>query len=94
MTGAEILNLPMGDNDADAGTIKEYLIALLSEVWREGEGFSGKRPFGNSDWEFDLYKPLLTAGLVKGNLDSEGFLESVDNKAADKLIFNAIAALH
>ena len=38
----------MGVNDADAENIGEYLKALLSAVWHEGESFSGKRPFGNS----------------------------------------------
>ena len=42
-----VLNLPMQDNDAGAATIRDYLVALVREVWRERDGFSGKRPFGN-----------------------------------------------
>jgi hypothetical protein len=62
--------------DSDAGdnsTIRQYLYALLSTLWEEGEGFSGKRPFGNSGWESDLYSALAKGGYVKG--DSEGYVE-------------------
>lgn len=93
MTGSEILDLPMSMNDAGATTVRAYLIALLSEVWQKGEGFSGKRPFGNSGWEFELYIPLIKASLIKGSLDSNGYVEDCDNKSADELIFSAIDAL-
>lgn len=88
-----ILDIPMQPNDSGAETIKGYLKALLTELWSEGEGFSGKRPFGNSGWEYDLYKALITAKVVKGKLDEDGYLDSVDNKAANKLIFEAIDSL-
>ncbi len=93
MTGAQVLEIPMGENDAEASTIKEYLIALLDKLWAEEEGFSGKRPFGNSGWSYDLYKPLVTVGAVAGKLDSDGDIEEVDRDAANGLIFAAIAAL-
>lgn len=41
-----ILDIPMEENDANASTIREYLKALLSHLWAEGEGFSGKRNEG------------------------------------------------
>lgn len=69
-----ILALPMQHNDADASTIRDYLKALLLQLLLEGEGFSGKRPFGNSGWEHDLHKPLITAGLVEGALDEHGYI--------------------
>jgi hypothetical protein len=93
MTGQEILALPMERNDAGAATIKEYLIALLEKLWADGESFGGKRPFGNSGWEFELYKPLIVGGAVAGKLDSDGYIEDLDNEAAADLIFSAIAAL-
>lgn len=94
MSGKDVLAIPMkAGNDAGASTIKEYLVKLLSELWREGEGFSGKRPFGNSGWEYELYLPLVTSGAVNGKLDSEGYLEKVDQDAANTLIFEAIGAI-
>lgn len=93
MTGTEVLAIKMEQNDSGADTIKGYLIALLDKLWEEEESFSGKRPFGNSGWSFDLYKPLVVAGAVNGKLDSDGYLEDVDSDAANKLIFEAIAAL-
>lgn len=91
-TPQEVLALPMGANDADAETIGGYLRALLLELWTEGEGFSGKRPFGNSGWEFDLYRPLVEAGFVAGEM-IDGYAEIQDRKAADAMIAKAIAAL-
>lgn len=94
MSGLEVLAIPMKpSNDAEAGTVKEYLIKLLLELWEKGEGFSGKRPFGNSGWEYELYLPLLTAGAVAGKLDEEGYIQEVDTDAANTLIFDAIEAL-
>lgn len=46
-----ILDILMGENDAGALTVRDYLKALLRRLWLEQEGFSGKRPFGNSGWE-------------------------------------------
>lgn len=58
MTGEDVLALPMPDNDAGAATVREYLQALLLVLWMEEEGFSGKRPFGNSGWQGELENAL------------------------------------
>jgi len=70
MTNKEMLNLKI-DNEYfdDSLTIRGYLLLLLSELWEQGECFSGTRPFGNSDWEWDLYKPLIKAGVIQGEED-------------------------
>lgn len=93
MDGKQILDLPMGTNDAEASTIRGYLKCLLTTLWKEGESFSGKRPLGNSGWEHELYVPLIAAGVVKGKLDSDGYTVDLDRKAADKAIMLAIEAL-
>lgn len=90
--GKAILDIKMSDNDADAKTVRDYLKALLSAIWEEGESFSGKRPFGNSGWEYDLYRPLVEAGAVKGKI-VDGELADVDERAADQAVFDAIDAL-
>lgn len=88
-----ILDLPMEDNDAKAKTIREYLRALLTRLWTEEEGFSGKRPFGNSGWTWDIYRALVKGGAIKGEIDSEGDMIGHDQEAADTLILEAIAKL-
>ena len=93
LTPEQILDLPMEDNDSGASTIRGYLKALLVELWTEEEGFSGKRPFGSSGWTSDLMVPLVKAGVITGNLDSDGFLDECDDKAGKKLIETAILAL-
>jgi hypothetical protein len=84
--------------DSDAGdnlTVSDYLRTLLMTLWEEGEGFSGKRPFGNSSWEFDLYKPLIEGGFIPGTLDEDGCLETFDEKFAFAYVCDLIlAAFH
>lgn len=90
-----ILNLPMPQpNDADATTIGDYLIKLLAKVWEENECFNGKRPFGNSGWDYDLYPPLIAAGLVSGELDEDDYIDTIDQPAAAAMIADAIQHLH
>ena len=84
-----VLKLPMQENDAGATTVGDYLRNLLKTLWSEGESFSGKRPFGNSNWEDELYNALFVGGLVGGFVE-DGYAEDVDYKAANTLIFQCI----
>ena len=95
MTGIEVLDLPMipTRNDARADSVRMYLKNLLLAVWREGEGFSGKRPFGSGGWEHELYTALINGGAIEGQLDEHGFVAEIDTKAANKLIEDAIKML-
>ena len=93
MTNEEILALPMQPNDAEAATIHDYLRALLRALWDEGESFSGKRPFGNSGWEYDIFCALIAGGALLGTLDDHGFCEEVDPIAGRKLIQSVITTL-
>jgi hypothetical protein len=91
-----ILDCPMSENDSGATTIRGYLIALLAGVWAEEEGFSGKRPFGNSGWKYDIYDALAKAGLIQATLDEDGFIDQLDDdqkQQAHKLIVSAINVL-
>jgi hypothetical protein len=71
----------MGRNDAKARTIKQYLKKLLEMLWERGEGFSGKRPFRNSGWEYDLEKVLQKHD------------PNLSREQINSLIFEAIKAL-
>ena len=59
-------------------TIRQWLKRLLITLWKEQEGFSGKRPFGNSSWDSDLLAELIRRGIVPGNLDRDGWVEDGD----------------
>ena len=74
-------------------TLLQYLRRLLRMLWREAELFSGKRPFGDGSWQYDVYKGLIEAGLVKGRLDADGCVEDVDDRAADALVLAVIERL-
>lgn len=78
-------------------TIRQYLIELLDTLWVEKEGFSGKRPFGNSGWESDFNFPLIKAGLIKGEILNEDGYEyaelknyEIQSKEVDALIRDLI----
>lgn len=93
LTTQEILKLKMKPNDSGAKTVGGYLASLLTTVLEEQEGFSGKRPWGNSGWEYDLYEPLIKAGLVKGTFDEDGYLDRFNNNEmlkADKIILKLV----
>lgn len=94
-----VLDCPMQENDSGADTIRGYLKALLLTLWYEGEGFSGKRPFGNSGWEYDLALALVKGGFVKGSIhsysDSDEVYEDLDDydsKQLSKVIIQAISS--
>jgi hypothetical protein len=90
---ATVLALQLEPNDAEAGTVREYLVELLSTLWDQGEGFSGKRPFGNSGWTYDLYVPMVRAGLIGGTFYEDGDVKEVDRPAGNRLIAEAIRSL-
>lgn len=75
-----MLDLPMEENDADAKTLREYFHKLLETLMVEEEGFSGKRPFGNSGWGCEIVTTLVKHGAISGQLDDEGFLEDYDEQ--------------
>lgn len=90
---AAVLAAPMPPNDAEAETIRDYLVALLAQLWNEGEGFSGKRPLGNSGWESVAHAALVHAHLLEGTFDQHGYLDEYDDDQADHLILDAIRSL-
>lgn len=83
---------------SDAGedlTVRDCLRTLLMTLWEEGEGFSGKRPFGNSGWEYDLYKPLIAGGFIPGTLDEDGYVNTFEKEFAEPYVCDLIlAAFH
>lgn len=85
-----LFEIPMEENDAEAKTIGEYLKKLFCTLWGKGEEFSGKRPFGNSGWQYDVYAALIKAGVVNGKLDSNGYVDEIDYRQADDMIQKAI----
>lgn len=94
-TPRQILDCPMdpNDNDAGASSVRGYLVELLAAVWREQEGFSGKRPFGNSSWDWEPMGALVKAGLLNGAIDQDGYVDDVDDQRGHELIAQAIQSL-
>ena len=81
--------------DSDAGdnlTVRQYLCRLVEELWREEEGFSGKRPFGNSGWQPDVYGALIGGGFIDGTIE-DGYPEKYDRVAAKQYVIDLIGLM-
>ncbi len=80
----KVLNFALDpqQNDAGASTVRGYIVALAAAVWAEEEGFSGKRPFGNSGWKHEVLEPMLASGQF-----------GADEDRLDRMINDAIAYL-
>jgi hypothetical protein len=89
----KVLYCPLEENDAEAKTIKEFLIALLIALWKDPIEFSGKRPFGNSSWSQPIAIALIKRKIIQGVIDEDGYVESMDDEAFDKVMLAAIKVL-
>ena len=83
------LDIPF-ESDIGWGTVRSYLKTLLTRLWEEEELFSGKRPFGNSGWKYDLIDPLSHVGVIKATFDRDGYVEECDDKELDKVVLKLI----
>lgn len=88
-----VLKCRMIPNDALAATVKDYLLGVLEMLWDDPPGFNGKRPYGYSSWQNDVYKSLGKAGLIEIEFDRDGDLEDVDDERGAELIIAAIQSL-
>jgi len=92
MKGKKILKLPMGEH-ADAGpTVGDYLRITLKALIQEGEGFSGKRPLGNSDWDYQLAIALINGGAIPGSMN-EWDEPEFEWKDFNKAMYKAVDAM-
>ena len=74
-------------------TIREYFKRLLTQLWIDGECFDGKRPFGNSGWQFDVYSALISKGIIDGEFDEAGYISELDEPIAQQFIIKLIKEL-
>lgn len=79
----EVLDLEVSV-DGFEGTIGRFFIELICKVWNEQDCFSGKRPFGNSGWDYPILKAIVKAGFVDGaTVDDEGDIIGLDGEYFD-----------
>lgn len=76
-------------------SIREFYKNLLMCLVEQEEEFSGKRPFGNSDWKFDLYMALILAEVVTGSLDEFGnpYISRQGAERADNILVQLVRYL-
>lgn len=86
------LDVKFQSDDLGKVTFREYFHKLLQTLWYEDEGFSGKRPFGNSGWSWDLFRGLVANGLVTGSFDKYGDVD-LDIDEASVLIQTMISVM-
>ncbi len=74
-------------------TLRKYFLRCMKEFWNDGEGFSGKRPFGNSGWQWDIYRGMIVNKWIEGTLDENGYIKEMSDenkKEAHRMIYNAL----
>lgn len=67
-------------------TFRKFFEILLTTLWDDAESFSGKSPFGNSDWEYRLYETLVSGGFIVGKIDEYGDVYDYDEVKAHKFV--------
>lgn len=58
-------------------TLRTFFVELARRVINEDEGFSGKRPFGNSGWQGYIAQTLIEVGLIDKESEYDEFMEGV-----------------
>jgi hypothetical protein len=81
------------NDPSDSTTVGGYLCEIFLTLLQEQEGFSCKRPLGDSDWMFPIYAALVRGGWIEGSFDQDDFLETADTVAGDLLIQSEIELL-
>lgn len=76
--------------ECNPDTWRQWLRSALSALYEEDEGFSGKRPLGNSGWGRNLRDELDAAGVEFDDVlnrlffSTDEIIECVKKKAAEK----------
>lgn len=82
----DVLKFVYSQWDLGECSIRQYLVELARQCWVLEDGFSGKRPFGNSGWKYDVYSALAEGGFVTGTKDGAGDWTGIDRKKAESII--------
>lgn len=96
MKPRELLDLPLPGRPEGCDTMREYLVRLLGE-FLAGEASFKYGMSGESDWEYDLYAPMIDAGLLPGrdHYVNDGYgLDANEKKILRDLILGAVKELH
>ena len=82
----DVLKFVYSGRDLGECSIRYYLVELAKQCWIKEDGFNGKRPFGNSGWQWDIYFALAEGGFVDGQKDEDGNWDNVDQRKAEEII--------
>ena len=74
-------------------SLRTYLRKLLKKLWMEEEQFNSKRPWGDSDWQFEVYEALIKYGFDFGTIDEDGYIEDIDFQKAEEVMKEIIMRL-
>lgn len=58
-------------------TLRDWLQEVLLTFWREGDGFSGKRPLGESQWYSGIADALEAAGFEDVDATVEAAIRAI-----------------
>jgi len=67
-------------------SIRQFFYEVLNAFGVQRESFNSKRPFGNSEWDYDVVVCLAKHNLIKGKWDKEGNLLNYSTKEYNKFV--------
>ena len=91
----KLLDLQLPERPAGCNTVRKYLVKLLGE-FLAGEASPKYGMTGESDWEYDLYAPMINAGLLPGrdHYENDGYgLDEKEEKVLKDLLLAAVREL-
>lgn len=86
----DILDYQYSFEDAGVTCLRDYFYEILTTLWIRGEGFSSKRAFGDSDWQWQAYYCLAEAGAIKADFDSDWEEWEFSEEEAEKKVLDLI----
>ena len=88
----KLLGLGLPDHPSGCDTVRDYLRTMLAQFFLGEAGFKYGMS-GSSDWQYDLYVPMIKAGLLPGygTWEDDGYgLDTAQAQVLDDLILSAI----
>lgn len=80
-----VLHCPMDHrtNGANTCSVGQYLKILFLNLWNQGIYFNSKRPFGDSDWQFDIYIALAKNEIIHAKFNEYDELSELTDENRD-----------
>lgn len=71
---AAALEFEVAAGEGKTVPLREFFVLILGQLWEEADEFSGKRPFGNSGWYFEIIWGLIDDGVAESETEAHNLV--------------------